>query len=105
MSEYTNRLKFPLLIPNQSGKEITHNEALITIDNLLQNHIISKQNTPPSELKTGDMYIVAENATDDWLNKENQLTIFDNGWRFLEPINGMLFYVLSENCFYVFQLS
>ena len=104
MFEYTERLKLPLLIPNQSGKEITHNEALITIDNLLQNNIISKDlNTPPTEFKTGDMYIVAENATDTWLNKENQLAIFDNGWRFLEPINGMLFYILSENCFYVYK--
>lgn len=104
MLEYSKRLKLPLLIPNQSGKEITHNEALIIIDNLLQNHIISKElNTPPVEFKTGDMYIVAENATEDWLDKENQLAIFDNGWRFLEPINGMLFYVLSENCFYVYK--
>ena len=104
MFEYTERLKLPLLIPNQSGKEITHNEALITIDNLLQNHVISKDlNTPPSDFKTGDMYIVAKNATEEWLNKENQLAIFDNGWRFLEPINGMLFYVLNENCFYVYK--
>lgn len=103
MFEYTERLKLPLLIPNQSGKEITHNEALIIIDNLLQNHVISKQNTPPTDFKTGDIYIVAENATEDWLSKENQLAIFDNGWRFLEPIEGMLFYVLSENCFYVYK--
>lgn len=103
MFEYSERLKLPLLIPNQSGKEITHNEALIIIDNLLQNHIISKQNTPPIESKTGDMYIVTENAIEDWLDKENQLAIFDNGWRFLQPINGMLFYVLSENCFYVYK--
>ena len=40
--ENTTNLKLPLLIPNQSGKEITHNEALIIIDNILQNGIIDK---------------------------------------------------------------
>ena len=104
MYEYTERLKLPLLIPNQSGKEITHNEALITIDNLLQNHVISKNlNTPPDSFNIGDIYIVSSSATNDWLGKENQLAIFDNGWRFLKPINGMLFYVLDENCFYVYK--
>ena len=104
MYEYTERLKLPLLIPNQSGKEITHNEALIIIDNLLQNHVMSKSlNTPPDSSNSGDIYIVSNNATGDWFGKENQLAIFDNGWRFLEPINGMLFYILYENCFYVYK--
>ena len=104
MYEYTERLKLPLLIPNQSGKEITHNEALIIIDNLLQNHVMSKSlNTPPDSSNSGDIYIVSNNATGDWFEKENQLAIFDNGWRFLEPINGMLFYILDENCFYAYK--
>lgn len=104
MDETTNRLKLPLLVPNQSGKEFTHNEALVIIDNMLQNHIISKTlNIPPAELNTGDMYIVAIDGVDDWQNKDNKLAIYDNGWRFVEPINGMLFYVLEENCFYVYE--
>lgn len=104
MYEYTNRLKLPLLVPNQSGKEITHNEAMVIIDNLLQNHVISKSlNTPPNESLTGDIYIVADNGINDWLDKDEQLAIFDNGWRFVGPINGMMFYILDENCFYVYN--
>lgn len=104
MYENTNRLKLPLLVPNQSGKEFTHNEAMVIIDNLLQNHVISKTlSVPAIEPTTGDMYIVANNGTEYWLNKDNQLAIFDNGWRFVEPINGMIFYVLDENCFYVYK--
>lgn len=104
MSENTNRLKLPFLVPNQSGKEFTHNEALVIIDNLLQNHIISKAlSIPPVEPNIGDMYIVANNGVDSWQNKDNQLAIYDNGWRFVEPNNGMLFYILEENCFYVYK--
>lgn len=104
MLEDTNRLKLPLLVPNQSGKEFTHNEAMVIIDNLLQNHVISKTlNIPPLELNTGDLYIVAANGAEDWLNMDNQLAIFDNGWRFIEATNGMIFYVLDEGCFYVYK--
>ena len=35
--EETTNLKLPLLVPNQSQKEITHNEALIIIGNTNQN--------------------------------------------------------------------
>lgn len=40
--ENTTNLKLPLLVSNQSQKEITHNEALTIIDNILQNGIIDK---------------------------------------------------------------
>lgn len=104
--EYTDRLKLPLLIPNQSGKEVTHNEAMVIIDNLLQNHVIDNTlNVPPEKVNNGDMYIVAEVASEDWLNKEKYIAIFDNGWRFIKPINGMLFFVLKDETFYIYNNS
>lgn len=101
--EYTSRLKLPLLVPNQSGKEIFHNEALITLDNLIQNCVIDKDlSIPPTNPNIGDIYIVGNSATGDWLNNDNSVTIYDNGWRFLQPIDGFTFFVKDEDCFYTY---
>lgn len=99
--EYTNRLKLPLLVPNQSGKEIFHNEAIITLDNIIQNCILDKDlATPPENPNSGDIYIIANNATDEWLNKDNNIAFYDNGWRFLEQKEGFTFFIKDECCFY-----
>jgi hypothetical protein len=100
--EYTNNLKFPLLLPNQSGKEITHNEALIIIDNLLQNCVLDILSVPPPNPNTNDMYIITDNASDEWTNRENYLAFYDNGWRFVEARVGFTFWVVSESCFYTY---
>ena len=101
--ELTNRLKMPLLLPNQSGKEITHNEALIIIDNLLQNVVIDKDLTEqPQNPNRNDCYIIAENAVGDWYGKDNKIAFYDNGWRFIEVFEGFFCFVKSYNCFYIF---
>ena len=101
--EYTNRLKLPLLVPNQSGKEIFHNEALVTLDNLIQNCVLDKDlSTPPDNPNVGDIYIVGVNASKDWVNNDNNIAIYDNGWRFLRAEDGFTFFVKDENCFYTY---
>ena len=101
--EYTKRFKMPLLLPNQSGKEITHNEALIMLDNLLQNVVIDKDLMEvPQNPNVNDCYIVAENATNSWYGKDNQLAFYDNGWRFSNAVEGFFCFVKSYNCFYIF---
>ena len=104
--ENTTNLKLPLLIPNQSGKEITHNEALIIIDNILQNGIIDKDlTTPPENPNTNDMYIVGEGAIGKWEEKDNYLAFYDNGWRFIEPREGFTFWVNDEDKLYTYNGS
>ena len=104
--EETTNLKMPLLIPNQSGKEITHNEALIIIDNILQNGIIDKDlTTPPENPNTNDMYIVGEGAIGKWEGKDNYLAFYDNGWRFIEPREGFTFWVNDEDKLYTYNGS
>lgn len=101
--EYTNRLKLPLLVPNQSGKEIFHNEALIILDNLIQNYVLDKDiSIPPTNPNVGDIYIIGNNATGDWLNNDNNIAIYDNGWRFLQSMDGFTFFIKDENCFYTY---
>ena len=104
--ENTTNLKLPLLIPNQSGKEITHNEALVIIDNILQNGIIDKDlTTPPENPNINDMYIVGEWAIGKWEGKDNYLAFYDNGWRFIEPREGFTFWVNDEDKLYTYNGS
>ena len=104
--ENTTNLKLPLLVPNQSGKEITHNEALVIIDNILQNGVIDKDlGTPPSEPNANDMYIVGKNAAGNWAGKEKQIAFYDNGWRFIEPREGFIFWVNDEDKLYTYNGS
>ena len=102
--EYTRNLKLPLLVPNQSGKEFTHNEALIIIDSLIHNAVIDILNTPPTELNVGNKYIIGANAGRDFKNKENQIAIYDeNGWKFAEVQNGYFVWVINHSSLYIFE--
>lgn len=102
--EETTNLKLPLLVPNQSQKEITHNEALIILDNLLNNGVKDKDlTTPPENPSQNDLYIVGVGASGDWEDKDNQLAFYDNGWRFYQARQGTKYWVNDENCIYVFN--
>lgn len=104
--ENTTNLKLPLLVSNQSQKEITHNEALIIIDNILQNGIVDKDLTaPPANPNTNDLYIVGANATGFWEGKDKQLAFYDNGWRFIEAKEGFTFWINDEDSLYTYNGS
>ena len=104
--ESTTNLKMPLLVSNQSQKEIIHNEALIIIDNILQNGVIDKDlTTPPSNPNSNDIYIVGASATGAWSGKDNQLAFYDNGWRFIEAREGFTFWVNDEDKLYTYNGS
>lgn len=103
---YTPNLSLPLLVQNQSGKEVTHNEALVIIDTLLNNGIVnSDQNTPPVAPSTGDTYIVGLTPTNDFITHENELAFYNNGWRFLTPNEGLTIWNNSEDKLYTYNGS
>ncbi|HSQ98026.1 MAG TPA: DUF2793 domain-containing protein [Rickettsiales bacterium] len=104
--ENTTNLNLPLLVSNQSQKEVTHNEAITIIDNILQNGIIDKDlTTPPTSPNSNDLYIVGSSATDDWADEDGNLAFYDNGWRFIEPREGATFWVNDEDCLYTYNGS
>ena len=104
--EETTNLKLPLLVPNQSQKEITHNEALVILDNLMNNGVKDKDlTTPPENPSQNDLYIVGVGATGEWEGKDNQLAFYDNGWRFCQARQGTKYWVIDENCIYVFNMT
>lgn len=104
--EETTNLKLPLLVPNQSQKEITHNEALVILDNLMNNGVKDKDLTiPPENPSQNDLYIVGVGASGEWEGKDNQLAFYDNGWRFCQARQGTKYWVNDENCIYVFNMT
>lgn len=90
MSEETPRFGLPFIIPGQAQKELFHNEALTTIDLLLQAAVEGPElASPPAQAVHGQCWIVAGVAT-AWAGKENQLATWtDAGWRFTPPTVGM----------------
>ncbi|WP_210357685.1 DUF2793 domain-containing protein [Sphingomonas beigongshangi] len=87
----TDRFALPLLAAGQAGKEITHNEALVTIDLALGASVIGLGvDAPPADPRPGDCWIVGPAPTGAWLGRAGAIAGWTTaGWRFVEPREGM----------------
>ena len=90
MSELTDRYALPLLQVAQAQKEVTHNEAVATIDVLLHLAVETAQLAlPPVSPTPGQAWIVAAAATGTWAGHVGEVANFGSGgWRFLMPREG-----------------
>lgn len=103
----TPHLGLTLVEQSQAQKEITVNMALMRIDALLNSGVLDKDlATPPAAPEEeGDVYIVADAATDAWEGRENQVAYFEQVWRFIAPNKGLMLWVADEGAFYLFDGS
>lgn len=87
----TPRNQLPLLSAGQAQKEITHNEALIVIDALLQGCIANApSNNPPISPELGLSYLCGASPTEAWLGHAGAMACWTaGGWRFVSPSEGM----------------
>lgn len=93
----TNHLSIALLEQSQAQKEVTANEAFGLIDAVLNTGAIDLfLTTPPVSPSAGDLYIVPTSATGDWAGHDNEITYFDQIWRFITPNTGMTLWVQSQ---------
>ena len=93
MSDGTSaRLALPLMQAGQSQKEVTHNEALATIDLVLQASVLSVgDDAPPAAPGPGECWIVGAAPTGDWAGHAGAIAGWtDGGWRFAAPVEGMV---------------
>ena len=83
----------------QSAKHITHNDALRTLDSLVQAVIIDRDLTaPPGSPSDGDNYIVGASATGDWSTHDDEIAYYkSSAWEFNVPAEGWLVYAQDEN--------
>ncbi|MFM9827925.1 MAG: DUF2793 domain-containing protein [Sphingomonas sp.] len=85
------RLRLPHLQPGQAQKELYHNEALALIDIGLQASVKAVGlESPPSDPKPGECWIVGPAPTGVWSGQAKALAGWTaGGWRFVAPVAGM----------------
>lgn len=93
----TANLGLPLIDASQAQKHVTHNEALFSLDGLVQLAVLSSAlSAPPSSPAEGQRWIVAASASGAWAGKSGQVAAYyDGDWRFFAPNPGWLAYDLS----------
>ena len=98
MSE-TPHLGLPLLAAAQAQKHVTHNEALLALDALVQLCVLDATRTdPPPDPDEGDRHIVAAGATGAWAGHDGAVAAFlSGGWVFVAPRRGFVALDAAEN--------
>jgi len=91
-------LSMPLLMPSQAQKHVTHNEALLVLDALVQLTVANRDlAVPPSSPVNGDRHIVTPAAAALWGGPAQSIAVLVNGvWMFYAPRPGWQAYVLAE---------
>ncbi|NGN40201.1 DUF2793 domain-containing protein [Mesorhizobium sp. CGMCC 1.15528] len=91
-------LNLPLLMPSQAQKHVTHNEALVALDAIVQLAVEDRNRTsPPVSPADGTRHIVASGATGEWAGHAGEIACFlDGGWRFFVPRDGWLAWLADE---------
>lgn len=103
----TANLKLPFLLQEQSLKHITHNEALRTLDAVVQLSVGDKNLVaPPDPAIEGERHIVGTSAGGAWEGHDGEIAAFQNGgWLYYAPQSGWLAWVEDEAALYVFDGS
>jgi hypothetical protein len=100
----TLNLKLPFLMQGQINKDITHNEALILIDAVLNSSLksLNKFSKPPTNLKEGELILISETSEGNFQNFPSHLAFYNNGWRFILPKEGFYIWVsdIKRMCVY-----
>jgi hypothetical protein len=101
----TPHLALPLIAAAQAQKHVTHNEALASLEALVQLAVKERNRTaPPASPEEGDRYLVGANATGAFADREGRIALFDLGiWRFFAPRTGWRAYVEAEDLIVVFN--
>jgi hypothetical protein len=96
--EQSANLKLPYIMPSQAQKHVTHNEAIRTLDALVQLAVLDRDlSAPPMSPEDGERYLVAAAATGVWTGKEGSIAAWQDGaWAFLTPQAGWLLWVADE---------
>jgi hypothetical protein len=105
MPDDTTILSLPLILPAQAQKHVTHNEALVALDLIVQLAVIDRTRTvPPALPSVGDRHIVAFGATGDWAGQVGRIALYaETGWQFTAPLAGWRAHVLAEGQTAVFD--
>ena len=94
-----------LLSDNLDSVVLKQNENTIITSNLI-NPILSsldKFNQPPISPEVNICYLVGDSPSNEFENMSQKIAFYcENGWRFFQPTNGMMFFVVKTMSFYYF---
>jgi Protein of unknown function (DUF2793) len=95
----TTILGLPLIASSQAQKHVTHNEALLDLDALVQIAVADRNlSAPPGAPVDGDRYIVAAGGTGAWAGQDNKIAVRRDGlWVFHTPNEGWLAWIADED--------
>lgn len=98
-------LDLPYIQPSQAQKHVTHNEAIRTLDVLVQTVVADvDRSAPPSDPVPGQSHIVAAPASEAWAGQEASIATFDGSiWAFTAPKPGWSAQVLAQGARAVFD--
>lgn len=101
----TPNLALPLLAAAQAQKHVTHNEALMILDGLINCAVIDRDlAAPPASPVENAAYIIAAAPTGAWAGRAGQIARFrDGGWVYATPADGWLCWVDDEQALLVFN--
>lgn len=90
MSDTSERLSLPYLMPAQAQKHVTHNEALQRLDLLVQLAVESfDTSVPPALPQAGEVYALSAASTGAWAGHADELAAWvDGNWHFIAPQEG-----------------
>jgi hypothetical protein len=99
MSDTTPNLNLPYIMPAQAQKHVTHNEAIRTLDCLVQLTVVSRLlSAPPATPADGACYIVAAAPTAAWTGQAGKIAVFQDGaWSFHAPREGWRAWIAGED--------
>ncbi|WP_417768487.1 DUF2793 domain-containing protein [Stappia sp.] len=101
MDETANH-KLPLIRASQAQKHVTHNEALLRLDAIMQLSVLSRTQSTPPAASEGERYLVPVGGSGAWAANDGRIAIWQGGvWRFLEPGRGWICHVEDEELFLV----
>jgi hypothetical protein len=100
-------LMLPYLEAAQAQKHVTHNEAIRSLDALVQLAVLNRTvASPPSSPADGDRYLVPSGATGAWAGKDFNIAAWQDGaWAFFAPREGWLAWIADEANLFVFDGS
>lgn len=90
MSDISARLALPYLQPAQAQKHVTHNEALLRLDLMVQMTVEAfGAQTPPGLAQEGQVWALGPAPTGAWAGRPDALAAWvDGAWLFVAPQEG-----------------
>ena len=90
MPDLSPILSLPLMQASQAQKHVTHNEALMQLDLLVQLSVADRTRTaPPAAPVEGQRHIVAAAPIAAWAGQAGKVALWlDGAWQFFAPLAG-----------------